>query len=94
MSNDVIDNWIERAKQNEANSAEATGIRVVKRVNKQSRGNLIMEIAEKLRPYLTKLYEDVRDENGMLVQPSRVRGIALNVAQLMVQDQEKKSANA
>lgn len=94
MTTDAIDNWIERAKQNEANSANAAGIRVIKHVKNPSRGNLIMEIAEKLRPWLTKMYDGVRDENGMLVQPARVRGIALNVAQQIVHDQEKKSVNA
>lgn len=94
MTSDAIDNWIERARQNEANSAEHDGACVAKRSNKKSRGDLILEISEKLRPWLTKMYEDVRDENGMIVQPSRVRGIALNVAQLIVQDEEKKISSA
>lgn len=54
-------------------------------------GRLIMEIAEKLRPWLTKMFENVRDENGMIVQPARIRGIALNVAQDIINEQMQKS---
>ena len=52
-----------------------------------------MEIAERIRPWLSKMFEGVRDENGMLVQPARVRGIALDVAQRIVQEQNKKTQN-
>ena len=94
MTNDAINNWIEKAKQSEVASAAESGIKVIKRAPSQSRGNMIMEIAEKLRPWLTKMFEGVRDENGMLVQPARIRGIALNVAQDIVAEQNNKAANA
>lgn len=94
MDNDAIENWIERAIKNEArDNSSPAGLKVIKR-SAQTRGNLIMEIAEKLRPWLSKMFEGVRDENEMLVQPSRVRGIALNVAQQIVLEHEKKSASA
>lgn len=50
--------------------------------NYQSNGTLIMQIAEEvIRPYLMKKLADCRDENGMPVQPARIRGIALIMAQ-------------
>lgn len=57
----------------------------------QTRGNLIMEIAEKIRPWLARMLGEVRDENGMLVQPARVRAIALNMAQSIVKEQEAQA---
>jgi hypothetical protein len=40
----------------------------------------IVEIADRIRPYLAKIFEDSKDEHGRLVRPSKVRGIALRVA--------------
>ncbi len=93
MSHEIINSWVEKARQNgkEAEAAQQ-GVKVI-RASDPNRGNLIMEIAEKIRPWLTKLFANVRDENGMLVQPARIRGIALNVAQRIVAEQEAK-ANA
>lgn len=54
----------------------------------QSTGSLIMEIAELLRPSLMKRLEHCKDENGMPVQPARVRGIALIIAQEIVKQQK------
>ena len=51
-----------------------------------------MDIADKIWPSLMKLFSGVRDENGMLMQPAHVRGIALNVAQDLVNNNEKKTA--
>lgn len=95
MTHDAIDNWIERAKQAEGDINPANNdIKVIRRGSMQTRGNRIMEIAEYLRPWLTKMYAGVRDENGMLVQPSRIRGIALNAAQEIVYAQSNKIAEA
>ncbi len=91
MSQDVISHWVEKAKMAEAAAGTEGGVRVVRREETQSRGKQIMEIAEKIRPWLAKMFEGVRDENGMLVQPARVRGIALNVAQSLVKDQEQQA---
>ncbi|MFO0389876.1 MAG: hypothetical protein ACK502_09210 [Alphaproteobacteria bacterium] len=92
MSQDVIGDWVEKAKQAEAAAASPSGVRVIRRQETQSRGAQIMEIAEKLRPWFTKMFEGVRDENGMLVQPARIRGISLNVAQSLVQEQESQAS--
>jgi hypothetical protein len=96
MSNDAINSWIEKAKQNAEGGAlpaeEMSGVKVIKRTQAQSRGSAIMDIAEKIRPWLTKMFEGVRDEEGLLVQPAHVRGIALNVAQNIVKEQQKKAS--
>ena len=92
MSHDAINNWIEKAKQADQSTEVQSAVRVVRRETKQSRGNLIMEIAELVRPALTKMFEGVRDENGMLVQPARVRGVALNLAQRIVMENDKKAS--
>ncbi len=92
MTQDVISDWVEKAKQAEASAASPSGVRVIRRAETQSRGAQIMEIAEKIRPWIAKIFEGVRDENGMLVQPARVRGISLNVAQSLVKEQESQAS--
>ena len=88
MSHDAINNWVANAKSaDKAGAANPKAIKVVRAT--QSKGNLIMEVAEKLRPHLLKLFEGVRDTEGMLLQPARVRGIALNMAQSIVQNEAK-----
>ena len=92
MSNDVIGNWVEKAKQAaDAPATAASGVKVIKRAP-QSRGNVIMEIAEMIRPMIAKFFDGQRDENGMIVQPARIRAVALNMAQGIVIEQEKQSA--
>jgi hypothetical protein len=94
MSHDVISSWVEKAKSLEVPVEQMDqGIQVIRCVDTNSRGNVIMDIAEKLRPFLMKMFEGMRDDEGMLVQPASVRGIALNVAQELVKRQEQK-ANA
>lgn len=46
-----------------------------------AKGARIMQIADVLRPRLMEKLSGCRDENGMPVQPARIRGIALIVAQ-------------
>lgn len=95
MSNDAINTWIEKAEESataKSAHAEKTDLKVVQRSSPRTRGNVIMDIAEKIRPILAKLFEGARDENGMLVQPARVRAIALNVAQDIIKEQEQKTA--
>jgi hypothetical protein len=91
VANDVINTWIEKAKQADLSTEHHSGVQVIRKP-KQSRGNLIMEIAELVRPHLAKMFEGVRDENGMLVQPARVRGVALNLAQRIVKENEQKAS--
>lgn len=57
----------------------------------QTRGNQIMELAERLRPALLKQFEGFRDENGIPVQPARVRGIALIIAQNLIKLKEQRA---
>lgn len=83
MPYDTINQW---AKHTQANAKTGARVNGAKAAQFSGQGNLILEIAEKLRPHLTKLFKDARDENGMLVQPARIRGIALNVAQSIVRE--------
>lgn len=89
MSNDAINSWVGKAKTPAAVAAKKGGVTIIKR-EVQSRGNVIMEVAEKIRPFLLKMFEGVRDEAGMLLQPAHIRGIALNMAQNIVKEQEDK----
>ena len=90
MSHDAINTWVDKAKNTIPASVGAAAIQVVKRSQAESRGNSIMAIAEKIRPFLLKMFEGVRDEHGMLLQQAHVRGIALNMAQNIVKEQENK----
>ncbi len=90
MSHDAINNWVDKAKNTIPPAVGNAAIQVVKRSESQMRGNMIMAIADKIRPYLLKMFEGVRDEHGMLVQQAHVRGIALNMAQTIVKNQEEK----
>lgn len=94
MSNDAINSWVEKAKsQPELAAAGAGNVQVVKRAAPVTKGNVIMDVAEKIRPWLMSVLNGLRDENGMLIQPSRVRAIALNVAQDIVKQQEAKHSS-
>jgi hypothetical protein len=90
MSHDAINNWVEKAKGQINTANESSGVQVIKRPVAMTKGNIIMELAEKLRPWLTTVLTGLRDENGMLVQPARIRAVALNVAQDIVKRQEEK----
>lgn len=72
---------------------ETTGQGFTKRMNggaaqakkaPQTTGQLIMQIAEMLRPRIAEYLKNARDENGMPVQPARIRGISLIIAQELV----------
>ncbi len=89
MSHDAISSWVDKAKIPAAPVVSQSAVKVVRR-EVQSRGNVIMEIAEKIRPFLQKMFEGVRDENGMLLQSAHIRGIALNMAQGIIKEQENK----
>jgi hypothetical protein len=91
MSNDAINSWVGKAKNTPAAaSAKNTEVKVIKRAVPEPRGNIIMDVAEKIRPFLLKMFEGVRDESGMLLQPAHIRGIALNMAQNIVKEQANK----
>ncbi len=90
MSHDAINSWVDKAKNGLPPSAKSAAVQVIKRAESQARGNIIIDIAEKIRPFLLKMFDGVRDENGMLMQPAHVRGIALNMAQNIAKEQEIK----
>ena len=83
MNENGMQSWVSTAKANGENAANATddrSVRVVRRPPAQSIGNVIMEVAEKLRPHLMKLFEGEYDDKGLLLQPAHIRGIALDMA--------------
>jgi len=92
MSHEVINDWIEKAKS-AGSTVPTSGIQIIRR-EEPFKGNVILEIADKIRPWLAKMFEGVRDENNMLLQPARVHGIALNVAQSIVKEQEEQRKKA
>jgi hypothetical protein len=83
MSHDAINSWVENAKMASKNhAAHQQGIQVVRA--KQDKGNIILDLSEKLLPWLHKLLDGTRDNNGMLLQPAHVRAISLEMAQSLV----------
>lgn len=87
MGADSINEWVGNAKSAESKdiSTKRTskdGVKVVRNKEPQkSRGVMIMEIAEKLRPFLTKWFDGKYNNEGMLVQPAHIRGLALDMAE-------------
>ena len=81
MSKDDSHNW----------SAQTAAILGGRRPVTQSRGSVILEIAERLRPWLMKMFEGVRDPHGNIMQPAHIRGIALNLAQRIIKEEENQS---
>ena len=51
----------------------------------QNTGQQIMQVAEIIRPILLEKLRGAIDEHGMPVQPARIRGMSLVLAQSMVQ---------
>jgi len=91
MAHDSIGNWVQKAKSDAPADSGKSGVKVIRREEAKSKGNLIMEIAEKIRPYLMRMFKGVRDEEGQLYQPAHVRGIALNMAQDLLKVHEENS---
>ena len=94
MVQEVLSDWLVKAKSVAPVMADNAGVRVIRREESKGKGAVILEVADKIRPWLSKMFEGVRDENYMLVQPSRVHGIALNVAKSIVNSEEKKQKKA
>ncbi|MDE3059735.1 MAG: hypothetical protein KGJ06_01840 [Pseudomonadota bacterium] len=90
---EVIGNWVEKAKAAGAANApvNGSGIRVIRREQPRGKGNVILDLAEKIRPWLMQMAEGVRDKNGLAVQPPHVRAVALNLAQRIVKEQEAEA---
>ena len=93
MANETINNWVEKAKANVAVAVQDS-VQVVRREAEPTKGQIIMDIADKLWPWLLETLKDVRDNTGMLLQPAHIRGIALTMAQDLANLSEKKRPNA
>lgn len=94
MSTDSVNHWIEKAKAEAKAIAPVQGVKIIRREEPRTKGAVILEMAEKIKPWLAKMFEGVRDENNMVLQPAHVSGIALNVAQGIVNAQEEKLKKA
>jgi hypothetical protein len=80
MPSDNVGNWTQNVK----NPAAKAGKQAPK-----SKGNLIMEIAERILPWVRENLTGKRDPDGMLIQPAVMRAIAINTAQLYLDTEEK-----
>jgi len=94
MTHDSISNWVEKAKNASSDTAQNNGVQVIRREETKSKGSMIMDIAEKIRPFLMNMFNGIRDEKGMLYQPAHVRGIALNMAQDLLKIHEDNNKNS
>lgn len=79
-----MSSWADKSKNDPA----------AKRAEPKSRGSVIMDIAEKIRPFVMNIYAGLRDEAGMLYQPAHIRGVALNMAQDLLKMHEENSNRA
>ena len=91
MIRDPIDSWIEKTTHDSMHGAEeedsGDDIRVIARRHQPiNQGNIIVELAEKIRPALIRMFAGVRDESGIPIQPATIRGISLNLAQRLVKE--------
>jgi len=95
MSNESIGDWVQKAKSapNSPDSVKGNTVTVIRRTP-LSKGQVIMDMAEKLIPGLTDLFKGVRDNTGMLLQPAHVRGIALNMAQGLIKYRDNSDLKA
>ena len=96
MAQETISSWVQKAKiagddSASSNSVNGSSIKVIRREVPMTKGNMIMDIAEKIRPFLMNLFLGIRDEAGMLYQPAHVRGIALNMAQDLLRKHEENT---
>lgn len=88
MANEPIGSWVNKAKANQVAPSAPAGVNVVRREVPMTKGQMIMDLADKLWLGLPELFKDVRDRSGMLLQPAHLRGIALNMAQDLIRKQE------
>jgi len=95
MSREPINNWVNKAKNSQPKSGEveSVSVNVVRREPPQSKGAMIMEIADRIWPSLMEFFSGKRDDNGMLLQPAHVRGFALAVAQNLMKQHESQSSD-
>lgn len=88
MNDTTISHWIDRAKINESLPKPVNGVKVIKNAAK-SKGQIIFDIAEAMRPHLMKMFEGARDQDGLIAQPAHIRAFSLNLAQRMVNAKEQ-----
>jgi len=88
MAYDAINNWVEKAKADDFIVVQPDGVLVIRRVDPKNKAWAIMKIAETIFPGLMKMFEQERDKNGMRIHPARVRAVALNVAQGIINEEE------
>lgn len=86
MSKQTTENWINK-------TGHGASVRKNAAAPVISKGATIMEMADRLWPHLSEMLRGVRDNNGMLLQPAHIRGIALNVAQDLMKKYEAKQAS-
>ncbi len=91
MNEDNLNHWIDRAKINESLPKPPSAVQVIKHVTK-SRGQIIMEISEKILPIMQNFFNGKRDNSGILLQPAHIRGIALNYAEYLVKAKEQDNS--
>ena len=90
MNEDNMSEWVNRAKATESDNNSSGDVRSVKVVRKEvpkNTGQLIMEMADKLRPYLTKWFDGKYNDDGMLIQPAHIRGFAIEMAENLIKKQ-------
>ena len=87
MAEDNISHWVKKAKDG-SSAQHHNGVNVIRRAEPKTKGEMIMDIADRIWPSMMKLFADTRDENGVLMQPAHVRGIALNVAQDLLKNKD------
>lgn len=93
MNDDAINHWIDRAKINESMPTPERGVTVIRNhPATKSRGQIIMEVSDKILPVMQKFFTGKRDNSGMLLQPAHIRGIALNYAEYLVKAKEQDNS--
>ena len=94
MNEDGINKWVGHARANENASDGNNGVKVIRNEPQKSRGTLIMEMADRLRPYLSQWFDGKYNDDGMLIQPAHVRGFAIEMAEHLVKQQYQNDNTA
>lgn len=88
MSNEATKKWVGKTGHGDAvrvkKSSSASSNIVM------SKGAMIMEMADRMWPHLSEMLTGVRNDKGLLVQPAHIRGMALNIAQDLMNKHEAK----
>lgn len=94
MNGENFNEWVGRAKNNEKRvtppSKNKKPLNVLRNEPQKSRGAMVMEIADKLLPSLSRWFSGKYSDEGMLIQPAHVRGLAIDMAEGLLKKQETK----